>query len=165
MCNAEALFLVDYAKTEILENNVLLQNSVGSDDNVDFAAAKACKNLFLLFRSSETGKKLNGNGKTVHSLEECLVMLPRKNGGRNKNGNLLSVHNRFESGAESNFGFAEANVAAKKAVHGSCHFHIVLDFLYAAELVVRFLVRESFLKIPLPIVVFGKSIALGSHSL
>ena len=92
-------------------------------------------------------------------------MLPGKNGGGNKNSDLLSVHNRFESGAESNFGLTETNVAAKKPIHGPCHFHIVLDLLNAAELVVRFFVRKTLLKIPLPIVVFGKSIAFGAHSL
>ena len=55
MGDAEALFLVDYTKTEVFELHVLLQNSVSAYDYVNFAGFKASDYFLLLLRSAEAG--------------------------------------------------------------------------------------------------------------
>ncbi len=163
--HAEALFLVDYAKTKVFELHILLQNAVSADYYVDFAGFKAADDFLLLLRRAEARKQLDGDGKAVHALHKGLVVLPRKNGCGNEHGNLLAVHNRLERGADGDLRFAEAHVAAEQSVHGARHFHIVLDFINAAELVVGFLVGEALLKVALPVGVRAEGVALGVHTL
>ena len=165
MRNAEALFFVDDAKAQVLEKDVLLQNPVGADNYINFTAAKAGKNFFLLLRAAEARKQFHRHREAIHPLQKGLVMLPCKNSGGHQNCHLLAVHNGFECGANGHFRFAEAHIAAKKTVHGAGHFHIVLDFFNAAELVIRFFVWEAFFKIPLPIRIFAEGIAFGAHTL
>ena len=53
--HAEALFLVDYAKTQILKFHILLQNTVSSDNYIHLSAFQASNYFLLLLRSAEAG--------------------------------------------------------------------------------------------------------------
>ena len=165
MGDAEALLLVYYAKPQILKFHILLQNTVSSDNYIHLSAFQAANYFLLLLRSAEAGSQLHGYGEPVHALHKGLVVLPREYGGGNEHRHLLSVHNSLECGADSHLRFAEAHVSAEKSVHGARHFHIVLDFVNAAKLVVGFLVGEAFLKVPLPIRIRRESVSLGVHTL
>ena len=80
-------------------------------------------------------------------------MLPRENCRRHEHGALLAVGNALERGAQRDLRFAEADVAAQQAVHRHFALHVALDFVDAAELVVRFFKLEMRLKVALPLVV------------
>ena len=55
---------------------------------------------------------------------------------------LFAIFSSFESGADGEFCFAEADVATDEAVHGAILSHIVLDGLHGGELVFGFFVGE-----------------------
>ena len=76
-------------------------------------------------------------------------MLHRKHGGRHKDCALLAVADAFKAGAQCNLSFAEANIAAKQAVHRCRFFHIALDFVGTAELIVGFIIFKAKFKIAL----------------
>ena len=86
-------------------------------------------------------------------------MLLGKHRGGNQNRHLLAVHDGLHHGAEGDFGFAEAHVAAEKTVHGDGGLHVVLDVRDAAKLVVGLRVGEIVLKFFLPGGVGGEGVA------
>lgn len=49
MSHAEALFLVDYQKPEILELNIGGEKSVRTDDDIDIASFQRAERCLLLF--------------------------------------------------------------------------------------------------------------------
>ena len=151
MCHAESLFLVDDGKTEIFEFNILLHQSVCTDDDVDFAGFQLLDNFLLLLRRSETGEQFYLDGEALHPFEHCLIVLPRQNCSRTKDGALLRIQHAFKGGAKRYLSFAESDVAAQQSFHRCLTFHIFLDFLYTAELVVCFFIREMRFKIALPV--------------
>ena len=77
---------------------------------------------------------------------------------------MFSVGNTFEGGSQSDLGFAETHITAKKSVHGVRLFHILFDFVDASYLVVCFVIFKTSFKIVLHINIGGESVALGLHS-
>ena len=112
-------------------------------------------------RAAKTAQKLALDGKSLHAAQDRVVMLPRQQGGGCQQGALLAAHHTLKGGAQSHLGFAHAHIAAQQAVHRPGLLHIVLDLAGAAQLVGGFIVGKAGLKIVLPIVIAGKSIALG----
>ena len=78
-------------------------------------------------------------------------MLLRENRRRHENGNLFSVHHGLERGADGDFGFAKADVAANQTVHRLGAFHVGFGFGDGGDLVRRFLVNERAFKFALPL--------------
>ena len=87
-------------------------------------------------------------------------MLQRQNGGRHQNRALFAVGDALKRGAQRHFGFAEAHVAAKQAVHRVRLFHIAFDFVNRPQLVGGFIIREAAFKVALHIDIRRKRIAL-----
>ena len=73
-------------------------------------------------------------------------MLPRKNGSRHKYSALLTVTYTLECGTECNLRLSESYISAEKTLHRGSTHHIVLYFLYTAELIVRFNIAEMILE-------------------
>ena len=73
-------------------------------------------------------------------------MLFDENSCRGEHDDLLAAENRFEGSSECNFGFAVADIAADKAVHRRCTFHIGQDFVDSPLLIGGFLERKRRLK-------------------
>ena len=161
----EALLLVDYAKSEILKPYILLHKAVGADKYINLAAAKLLEHLLLLTRCAEAGEDVNLDRKAFHPLSEGLVVLPCEYGGRHQNSALLGIHDALECGSYSYLSLSEADIAAEKSVHRLFLFHIIHYLLYAAKLVVRFIVRESAFKVVLPVGILTEGIALCGSSL
>ena len=86
-------------------------------------------------------------------------MLHCENGGRNEQSNLLARENSLECGAQSDLGLSEADIAAKKPVHGNSLFHISLDLGYGGQLRVGLLVFKSGVKLVLELVCRGECVA------
>ena len=91
-------------------------------------------------------------------------MLEGKYCCRYENSALLSVGNTLEYGTKSNLCLAEAYISAKKSVHRSTSFHILLDFVYGYELVLGLFKLEATLKVILHINIGREGKALGIHS-
>ena len=106
---------------------------------------------FLLFLTDKTGKHLNVNREAFDPFSDSLVMLECEYRSRYEYGALLAVRYAFECRSYRNLRLAETNVAAKQSVHRMSLLHIVLDFIYAAELVVCFVKFKSSFKVALHI--------------
>lgn len=76
---------------------------------------------------------------------------------------LLALGDAFEGGAQGDLGLAEAHVAAQEPIHRDGALHVPLDFIDAAELILRFLVFKPAFKIILPFAVRAESEAGGRH--
>ena len=77
-------------------------------------------------------------------------MLLREHRRRHQNGHLLAVQHALHRRAQRDLRLAEADVAAQQPVHRRGRFHVALDLVDAAQLIVRFGVFKAFLKLLLP---------------
>ena len=148
--DAETVFLVHDDQAEIVESDVLLEDAVGSDDNIGGAGFGGVNDFGLLFGGAETAQYLHLDGIGGEAFGEGGVVLLGQDGGRHQDGDLHTVVDGFEGGAQGDLGFAVAHVAADKAVHGLGQFHVGLDFIGGAELVGGFHVWERVFQIALP---------------
>ena len=77
-----------------------------------------------------------------------------------QNGGLLAREDALHDRAQGDLGLAEAHVAAEQAIHRTVGFHILLDLLNAAELILGLVERERLLELALPDVVRWEGEAL-----
>ena len=148
--HAEALFFVDDDQSQVLEPNVVLHQPMRADDDVHSAGAQILEDTLLLASGAETGEEFDLHRIIRHPLAERIEMLLREHGGGHQHGDLPAIHHCFERGANRDFGFAEADVAADQPIHGFGFFQVRFGFQDRANLVGRFLVNECALKLPLP---------------
>ena len=144
---AEAMFLIDDYQSEAFELHVLLQQPVGTDQDVDLSGLEIDDGLRLLLRALEPGNFRDLDGPLVTDLGkaigEGLVVLLGEQGGGTQHRHLFAVSDRDKSGAQSHFGFAEADVTAHKSIHRLAGAH-VLDYRVDGGLLVRcFLETEA----------------------
>ncbi len=78
-------------------------------------------------------------------------MLLRQNGSRDENRRLLAAHHRFERGAQGNFGFSVANIAAEQSIHRTRAFHVAFNVDNGFSLVVGFYIGETVFEFTLPL--------------
>ena len=116
--------------------------------------------LFLLRRRPKPRHLLNPDRIILHPLHKRIVMLLRQNRRRHQKNNLLAVLHRLKRCADCNLGFAIANVPADQAIHDFVALHVPLRRRNCHQLVIRFLKREHFFKLPLPDRILRKSVAL-----
>jgi len=148
--HAEALLLVNDHQPEVFEADVFLQQPVGADDDVHRAGGEAADGLLLGAAGAEAGEQFKADGIIGHALAEGVEVLLRQHGGGHQHGDLLAAHDRFERGADANFGFAEADIAADEPVHGLGALQVGFGFGDGARLVGRFLEEEGALELALP---------------
>ena len=160
MLDAEALFLVNDDKAQIPELYIVGQQAVGAHHDVHGAVLQAAQRLFLLLGGAVAGQQADADGEGLHPGQRRVEVLPRQNRGRGQNGALLAAHHAFEGGAQRNLRFAKADIAAEQAVHRPRLLHVVLDLGRAGQLVGGLLVGKALLKITLPGVIVGESIAV-----
>jgi hypothetical protein len=77
-------------------------------------------------------------------------MLLRENSRGNKHGDLASIHDSFECGANSDLRFAEPDVAADEPIHGFGALHVRFGFDDGFHLVGGFFVNERTFEFALP---------------
>ena len=160
MSHTETLLLINDQKTQILEFHILGKNSVGTDHNVNLAFSDSLDGLFLLGGSTETTEEIYLHRKLLHTLYKGIVMLLGKNSSRYKINNLTALLHSLKSCSQGNLCFSVANIAAHKAVHDLCAFHIPLGVLDRCQLILCLLVREHFLKFSLPYSIRATDVAL-----
>ena len=145
MFHAEALFLVDDDEAEVLEFDLWVEQLVGADDDVDAAVGQAFQRFFGFLGVLEAREGLDGDRKAFVALREGIDVLLDEQGRWCEDGHLFAVLDSFEGGAHGDFRLAEANVARQETIHGNGFLHVGFDFVDGAQLVWRFLVRESVL--------------------
>ena len=94
-------------------------------------------------------------------------MLLGQNGGGHQHRHLLAVHDGFERGAQSDFGFAVTDVAADQAVHRLGALHVLLDFLDGLQLILGFDVGKRGFQLVLPGGIRAEGVAakVGPHGI
>ena len=130
--------------------NVLGKQPMGADHHIDLARGETGDDGLLLFGREEAGEGLDIDRIALESLGEGLMMLLGEERGRSKHGDLLPRLDRLECGPDRDLGLAVADVAEYEPVHRLPGLHVPLDVDDGLHLVVRLLVRERSLHLPLP---------------
>ena len=147
----EALLLVDHQQAEVLELDILLDQTVGADHHVDAAGRDRRHHRALLLPAAKPRQHLDLDRERFEPLQERLEVLFREDGGRRQHGDLLAAHHRLERGAQRHLGLAEADVAADQPVHGTRRLHVRLYLFDTGDLVRGLLIGETRLELLLPV--------------
>ena len=153
---AEPLFFVYNRKAQILKNDVFLNQSVSSDNNINFSIGQLTDDFLLLLWGTKTGENLDVDRKPIKPFTEGLIVLPGQDCRGAENCTLLPVHYTFESSPHGDFGFAKSHIAAEYPIHGMRTFHIRLDFFNGFQLIISLNIGKPLLKVRLPFGVLGK---------
>ena len=156
MGNAETLLLIHDQKTEILELNCFLKQLVSADNQIYGAGPEIQHCPALLRGRTESAEHVDVYREPTEAADGGLIMLLGQNRGGNKDCYLLAIHDCFHNSTESDFGFAEAYIAAQQSIHGCGGFHIAFDVFNTAELITGFGVGEIVLELCLPGRIRGK---------
>ena len=124
---------------------------MSGDDDIDLPVTQLPGNLALPGRRSETREHLHLYRKWGEALAESCVVLLGQNRRRHQHGHLLAVQYGLEGGAQSYFGLAVTHIATDEAVHRRRLFHVLLDLVDHAQLILGFLVGKSSLQFGLPL--------------
>ena len=150
MGNPEPLLLIYDQKPQVLKLHILGKDPVGADDNIHHALAQVLKGPFLPGRSTEPGQHVDPHREILHPLDKRIIMLLGQNRGGHQVNHLLAVLDRLKGCPQRHLGLAVSHIAADKPVHNPSALHIRLHRVNGIQLVVRLIVREQFLKLPLP---------------
>ena len=102
---------------------------MGADEYVELAAFEVSGYLVALLGGAEAVEVVDIDGEILESFGEGVEVLEGEDGGGNEDGDLLGVADGLECGSDGDFGLAEADVAADKAVHWCWGFHIGLELV------------------------------------
>ncbi len=142
MPHAEAVFLVDYQQPKVLEYNIAAENLVRANHDIDGAGLQSRQRRARFLRIAKSRQLFNPHRPVRETIEKCLVMLLREQGGRDEHRDLVTVVHGDKSGAHRHLRFAETDVAADQAIHRFLALHL-LDHGFDRRLLIgRFLERE-----------------------
>ena len=162
--HAETLLLVDYYKPEILEFDVVLNDTVRTYQDINAASLQPAEYLALLRRGLMPRKKRDIDREALHAVAAGLEMLPCKHGRGNKYRALLPVFGALESRPESDLCFAESNVAAQQPLHRNRLHHVRLYLVNTAELRISLNIVEVRFEILLKRIVRREFVPLALHA-
>ena len=148
--DAEALFLVNDQKPQILIFHIFGQYPVRADHHIHLSFFQIFNGLFLLGRGAEPAQQVHSHGKFLHPLDKGVIDLLGQYGGRHQIHHLPALLYLLKGGAERHLRLAVSHVAAHKAVHDLGALHIPLGIFYGGELVLCLLIGEHFLEFLLP---------------
>jgi len=154
--DSEPVFLVDDDQAQVPEYHVLLEKSVGPDDDVHRSPGQSLEDPLLPGRCFEAAEPGHLDGKTLKALGERLVMLLGQDRGGNQHGHLLVVHDRTEGRSQGDLRLSVPHVAADQPVHGPPGSHVLEDVFDGPHLVRGFLEGEGGLEFPEILVRPGK---------
>ncbi len=159
VAHAKALLFVDDQQPQILEGDVLAQQTVGADDQVHLAAEQALDHLLLLVGGAETAEHFDPNGEGGQTTAEGAMVLGGQDRGGDQHRHLFAVHDGLERGPHGHLGLAIAHVAADQPVHGPVQLHVHLHIHNGLELVLGLLIGEALLHLLLPGAVRAEGVA------
>ena len=163
--HAEALFFVDDQKAEVLEENLVGEEGVGSDQDVQSAFAEPLQDVRLLLGRGRPAQRGDLDGEGGEAAGEGLHVLVDEDGGRAEDHGLLVVDNGPEDGPHGHLGLSETDVPTEKPVHRLIGRHVQGDLFPGGRLIFRGLVLEGPYELLFPIVAVGKSDTGGGHPL
>ncbi len=159
VAHSEALFLVHDEEARAGEEDFGGEDAVGADEEVALAGGAFFEDGAGLCGVLEAAHEAYGDGVVAHAAGEGVVVLAGEDGGGAEDDDLAAVHDGFEGGADGDFGFAKADVAAEEAVHGAGGFHVAFDVLDGSGLVGSEGIGEGVFKFLLPVGVGGEGVA------
>ena len=151
--HAEALLLVDYGKSEVLELHAFLYYLVSADEEVYASLRKLLDYLRLLLRRAVAAEQLHIDRKVLKAAQSRLIVLIREDRRRREDSALLAREYALHRRAECDLGLAEADVSAEQSLHRTYALHISLYLGDSGKLVVRLDVGKALLEVVLYLVV------------
>ena len=130
-----------------------------ADDDVHAALPELFDDTLLLAARAKPRQQLDAHRIIRHAFAKRIEVLLREHSGRHQHRHLLAAHDCFERGADRDFGFAIAHVAANQPVHRLGRFHVALRVHDGAHLVRRFFIHERAFKLALPRIVLRVRVA------
>jgi len=125
--HAETLLLIDHDEAEILEVDVLAEQTMGADDDVHRARFEPRQRVLLLTLGHETAQRTHGHGIGRETLLERDQVLGREHRRGHQYRHLRARLDGLEGGAQRNLGLAVSDIAHDQAIHGRVPLEIGLD--------------------------------------
>ena len=123
---------------------------MGADHKVHLAGLQFLYDLVLLPVCAEAREHLHVERIAREAVLERVVVLVGEYGRGYQHRGLFAFLQTFEYGSGGDLRLAVAHVSAEQPVHGDGPLHVLLYLFRAAELVLRLLIREGVLELPLP---------------
>ena len=161
---AKTLFLIYNHKSQILEHDILLQQTMGPDDDIHDPPVYSVHNFPLILLRLQTVQDFHAYGIVFQSPGKCLKVLFRQYCSRNQNGYLFPFHGRPERRPQGNFGLPESRIAAHQPVHGLFMAHVKKDIFDGSGLIRCFLVFKGGTEFIIDPVWRGKGMAVHNLS-
>jgi hypothetical protein len=136
-----------------VELDVFRCQTVRADDDVDLSRLEASDGGALFFGRAKTAELGDVEGELGHPLAKAVEVLLGEDGCGDENGDLVAAVNGLKGGSHGDLGFAEANVAAEQAIHGSRAEHVGFDGSDRGKLVGCFSIREGGVEFALPLAI------------
>ena len=146
--NTEAVLFVRHHQAQLCKRHTFLNQRMGADNDIHLLCGNpGIHFLPFLFRQPPRQKSYT-NPQRFQLLHKTFVMLAGQNfSGRHKR-SLIAVLHRLNQCQHGDYRFTGTNVSLYQPPHGQRAFHIPLDFLPGAALVLRQLKGQRFYKPP-----------------
>ncbi len=129
-------------KPEILEPDVVLDQTVRADDDVDAPVCETLNHLPLLGFAAQAREHFHAHRERREPLLKRGEVLERQDGRRHENGHLPAVVDGAEGGPQRDLCLAESDVADNQAIHRLGRLEVFLDRRDRRRLVGSLGVRE-----------------------
>jgi hypothetical protein len=116
---------------------------VRPDDDVELAVGQFLEGLRRLPGGLEARQFGDSDRPVGKAVAESLEVLFAEQGGRAQDGYLPAAGHGAESGAQGDFGLAEADVTTDQTVHRSARFHVFDHCGDRCGLILRFFKTET----------------------
>ncbi len=143
--HAESVLLVGDGEAEVLELHPVLDEGVGADEDLDFAASQFGEYLLPLLALDAPGEVIHPDAQPFHQLADANEVLLRKDFGGRHHAGLVTVVERQQHGEQRHDGLSAAHVALHEAVHLDASTEVGPDFLDDPLLCAREFERQFFL--------------------
>src|SRR5262245_61632329 len=141
--DTEAMLFVYDDQAQIFKLDILLKQSVGSDQNIDVTSGGLSEDLRNLLRGQETADHFNAYRVIAKPMPKSLEMLLGQNRRRRQHGNLFAAFDGEKSGSHRHFGLAVADIAADQAIRRLSALHAGQGLIDGTLLIWSFFVFES----------------------
>jgi hypothetical protein len=143
LADAEAVLLVDHGQAEGFERPVLLDQGVGSDQDVDLAGGAGVPDALLLRPAQTTADQVHVQPEGCQQAGDGAMVLLGEDLGRGHQGRLVAVADGDEGGRGRDHRLARADVALQQPAHRQGAGHIARDLADHAALGCRELERQQ----------------------
>ena len=131
LCDTELVLLVDNDKAKVRHQIALMQQGVGSDEELGSCLAKQGRGLDF-FAAASQQRDLDSEGR--QPLAGILIMLLSQNLSGRHESSLGTAFDGLQNSEKSNDGLTATDIAMKKTVHRSGGAHVMTDLVEASLL-------------------------------